>query len=392
MPELIKGARATFISLIVLTLCYVCLIHNKSLWQPNIDTVSALTIMIFSLSLLLSFYFKRTRLAFITALWGSYYYLDVSSHPLAQQVLSHSELAFLIGVSIHLLIANIKERAIVSIHTLKYFALIIVASIIAVSWFYLANLASIAGIFSNYQVYLSIELPLVLVAIQLLYLNLSKASLSQVAISISLLIWTLTFYQVINLPLAIMLAVLLSYNLIVIIIDCYHLAFSDELTGLPSRRALNQYSMSLGSKYSVAMLDIDHFKKFNDTYGHDVGDQVLKLVASKLSKVKCNGKTFRYGGEEFAIVFARKNQEQVLDELERIRKLIANYKMVIRQQKRQSKDSRNNKPLTQNKTVKVTISIGVSERKAKQKFEQALKLADQALYKAKKAGRNNVSF
>lgn len=74
-----------------------------------------------------------------------------------------------------------------------------------------------------------------------------------------------------------------------IIQDSYSMAFSDELTGLPSRRALKQDMMKLGMNYVIAMLDIDHFKKFNDTHGHDTGDEVLKLVASTIKDVTGGG-------------------------------------------------------------------------------------------------------
>ncbi|HAG79498.1 MAG TPA: GGDEF domain-containing protein, partial [Pseudomonas sp.] len=66
--------------------------------------------------------------------------------------------------------------------------------------------------------------------------------------------------------------------------EAYLMAFRDELTGLPGRRALNERLQRLGRQYVLAMADVDHFKRFNDTYGHDVGDQVLKMVASRLRK------------------------------------------------------------------------------------------------------------
>ncbi|MDP0971523.1 diguanylate cyclase, partial [Klebsiella pneumoniae] len=84
-------------------------------------------------------------------------------------------------------------------------------------------------------------------------------------------------------------------------------AFRDELTGLPGRRALNERTQRLGRNYVLAITDVDHIKRFNDTHGHDVGDQVLRLVASKLSKVNGGGRAYRYGGEEFAVVFAGKS-------------------------------------------------------------------------------------
>jgi len=86
--------------------------------------------------------------------------------------------------------------------------------------------------------------------------------------------------------------------------DSYNMAFRDDLTGIPSRRALNENLQGLGRRYTIAMLDVDHFKNFNDTYGHDVGDQVLKMVARKMMDVGGGGKAFRYGGEEFTILFA----------------------------------------------------------------------------------------
>ena len=81
----------------------------------------------------------------------------------------------------------------------------------------------------------------------------------------------------------------------------YVLAYHDELTGIRGRRAFNESLLSLDQQYAIAIVDIDHFKKFNDTYGHDVGDQVLCMVAKRLSEVGGDGQAFRCGGEEFAI-------------------------------------------------------------------------------------------
>nr|WP_269154454.1 GGDEF domain-containing protein [Shewanella schlegeliana] len=171
----------------------------------------------------------------------------------------------------------------------------------------------------------------------------------------------------------------------------YALAYKDELTGLASRRALNTMALSLNNHYSLAMVDIDHFKRFNDTYGHDVGDQVLRLVAKKLSKVKGGGQVFRYGGEEFTIVFENKDIELVLPYLEEIRQKIDHYDIVLRNEGRKltSKSDREttHKP---NPKVNITISIGVAEQHGETSFENTLKRADEALYKAKNNGRNCV--
>src|SRR5216684_1232812 len=99
----------------------------------------------------------------------------------------------------------------------------------------------------------------------------------------------------------------------------YLLAYHDELTGLPSRRAFNQTLERLEAPYSIAMVDIDHFKRCNDTYGHDTGDEVLRLVASRLARVSGGGQAYRCGGEEFAIQFPGKTTSDVLDHLEKLR-------------------------------------------------------------------------
>jgi GGDEF domain-containing protein len=97
----------------------------------------------------------------------------------------------------------------------------------------------------------------------------------------------------------------------------HDMAFRDELTGILGRRALNDRLKGLGRRYTIAMLDVDHFKKFNDTYGHDVGDDVLKMVAMHIDRVGGGGTAYRYGGEEFSVVFPGKDIEDCEHDLER---------------------------------------------------------------------------
>jgi diguanylate cyclase (GGDEF)-like protein len=176
--------------------------------------------------------------------------------------------------------------------------------------------------------------------------------------------------------------------------EAYQMAFRDELTGLPGRRALNERMQRLGRNYVIAMTDVDHFKKFNDTHGHDVGDQVLRLVASRLSKVTGGGRAYRYGGEEFALVFAGKTAEECVPHVEAVREMIANYTMHLRDQNSRPQDDstgRQRRSGSASGTVSVTISIGVAERLVDHRNpEEVLKSADQALYSAKGAGRNCV--
>ena len=96
----------------------------------------------------------------------------------------------------------------------------------------------------------------------------------------------------------------------------FFMAYNDELTSLPGRRSLNESMMNLGKKYAIAMMDIDHFKKFNDKYGHKTGDDVLKVVAVKLKEISGRAKVYRYGGEEFTAVFHGKSAKESIPHLE----------------------------------------------------------------------------
>ena len=173
----------------------------------------------------------------------------------------------------------------------------------------------------------------------------------------------------------------------------YDMAFVDTLTGIPGRRALEHYLLSPGKGYSIAMLDIDHFKQCNDRYGHDMGDQVLRMVASQLKHVGAGGRLFRYGGEEFTIVFRHSAEDMLLDALENIRERIASYPMRIRSANRPDCDetgrARRNHD-AEEQGIRVTISIGFCTQRNDETTETVIRQADQALYAAKRAGRNCI--
>jgi diguanylate cyclase (GGDEF)-like protein len=173
--------------------------------------------------------------------------------------------------------------------------------------------------------------------------------------------------------------------LVALIETSYSMAYLDELTQLPSRRALNEALMKLPETYTVAMLDVDHFKKFNDSYGHESGDQALRLVASRLARIAGGGKAYRYGGEEFAVLFPGKPSDEVYVYLDRMRKIIEQSTFTVRGTERRGKRRvRGGK-----KQTNVTVSIGVASTSADQfTASEVLRIADQALYKAKAKGRN----
>jgi diguanylate cyclase (GGDEF)-like protein len=179
-----------------------------------------------------------------------------------------------------------------------------------------------------------------------------------------------------------------------IIQDSHNMAFRDDLTGLPSRRALNELLRGLGSRYAIAMVDVDHFKKFNDNYGHDVGDQVLRVVAGRLLAVSGGGRSFRYGGEEFTVIFPGKGAREAAPHLERLRQSIADYQMALRSDDRPKDDTKGQHHRASRQTsrnVSVTVSIGVAESGNRYKTaEEVIKAADTALYRAKNSGRNQV--
>ena len=179
---------------------------------------------------------------------------------------------------------------------------------------------------------------------------------------------------------------------IAIIESSFKMAFNDELTGLPARRAMNEFLLKVGRRYTFAMVDVDHFKKVNDTYGHDVGDQALRMVATCLRRVTGGGRAYRYGGEEFAVIFPNKNLERALPHLEELRETIARAGFVVRGRKRpKQKPEKPSKKSSGKATLRVTVSIGAATRDGKNTTpEQLIKAADQALYKAKKGGRNQV--
>jgi len=177
--------------------------------------------------------------------------------------------------------------------------------------------------------------------------------------------------------------------LIVALIETsYAMAYLDELTQLPSRRSLNEALLKLGETYSIAMLDVDHFKKFNDSYGHESGDQALRLVASRLSHISGGGKAYRYGGEEFAIVFPNKSSEEVFVYLDRMRRVIEQSVFTVRGADRRRKGKRAIGRGAKKQT-NVTVSIGLAATNGdKLAPAEVLRMADQALYKAKAKGRN----
>jgi diguanylate cyclase (GGDEF)-like protein len=192
-----------------------------------------------------------------------------------------------------------------------------------------------------------------------------------------------------------------------VIENSYVLAYHDELTGIAARRAFNDAVLELQEPYVIAAIDIDHFKSFNDTYGHETGDQVLRMVASCLARVEGGGRPYRVGGEEFSILFPRKSLQEVLPHLENLRANVENTVFRVRgghERRGTPHGTDRRRPAMRKKTspkrpslvdfnreIGVTISLGVAEPAARFRgTENVIRAADKALYRAKEAGRNRI--
>jgi len=161
-------------------------------------------------------------------------------------------------------------------------------------------------------------------------------------------------------------------------------ALTDPLTGIPNRKAFDTEleramdgAIKSGDPMSLLMCDIDHFKQFNDTWGHQTGDQVLKLVANCISEnVKGRDTAARFGGEEFAVVLPQTELADAVRLAYQIRSKVESKKLV--------------KKSTGDILGIITISIGVAEYDMKEGTEGLIQRADACLYAAKRMGRNRV--
>ena len=159
---------------------------------------------------------------------------------------------------------------------------------------------------------------------------------------------------------------------------------TDALTGLANRRALEDFfrsaqivAMEKGEPLSILMVDIDHFKKFNDNYGHQVGDQVLRLVAKVLQdNVREDDLAARYGGEELIAVLPGVDLAACAAVAERIRRRVS--------------DARLTRRVTGEELASVTVSIGVAQFRLAESAEAMVERCDRALYQAKRLGRNRT--
>ncbi|KGY11569.1 diguanylate cyclase [Vibrio tubiashii] len=396
------------LSLPILLLAFIAFGMNNviALTYANLGVVSKLPFVLFAITIVLADVFKQSRIAMVaTALLVAYWVIQERlQSPLSSgtTILELSLLAALLPTALAS-VYSYKDSALFT----RAFGLYLFKIAMLVLWSYLILTYFYDGGFENIDdTYLFTlpeisKLPFILVvfltAMVLIYAIcvLNRNGIIDVVIYSATLLAASTFiFFHITYISSTMFSLAGILLLVYLLSASYELAFMDTLTEIPGRLALESDLKHLGRRYTVAMLDIDHFKSFNDTYGHDTGDDVLKLVASKLQTVGGKAKVYRYGGEEFTVLFKGKYAEDTRDHLELLRASIENYNMVLRNQDARPKDdkvgSKKRGATKQQDYVNVTISIGVADSTESNKVSEVIKAADNALYKAKKRGRNRV--
>jgi len=380
--------------------------------QPIFYALPLLPYIIFLAALVMAFIFNNNREFMILVLLGILYWTFSNLIFKSNTVLSMAQredlshyITFLLPLNF-VIFSFTKERGIISRYGQKQLAIIIIQTLIialllrypipAVSNFFNKEYLSILNhrsVFIPQLSIISFEFSLLVLASTIIH----QPSIRQGGFFGSLIFIFLSFLNFDN-PDAFTLFYSLGGTVLVtsIILNSYILAYHDELTGLSSRRALKQYLMSLGSNYSLAMVDVDHFKKVNDTHGHDVGDQVLRQLASYLQNAPGGAKAYRYGGEEFTLVYNNKSATEAADYANQLRKQVEKDSFKIRnkderpQRGKKNKASNNKKKVT-NKKFNYTVSIGIAEYQEHHKTPfDTLKTSDKALYTAKQKGRNCV--
>lgn len=391
-----------------ISLAYACTQYTQELPQEVTDTLPYVPYVIFAGAILMGLFFSKHRSALVaillTVIYGAITTLSLTSIATNEHLLLLCMASLLAPLNIAIL-TKVQDQQILSSHAFTASSLILV-QIIFGYW-----------LIKNYQASLSEWLLYTPESLkEMLFNDLPPVILVFYALSMLWVIWQISkkgsVFEIAFL--GALVASLLALNIDAnahqqasaiymctagliliwgIIHNSYLIAYIDELTELPGRRAMNEEMARLRGNYSIAMLDIDHFKKFNDSYGHDVGDQVLRMVASKIAAVHGGGLPYRYGGEEFAVLFPGKDSKACFPYLSNLRETIDSTKMVLRNHNRPaSKPANNPSRKIPWQEVHVTISIGVANNgDTLPSAGEVLKAADEALYRSKEKGRNRIS-
>lgn len=393
--------RSLLLPIIFILLSFVLTVIQKDFPLTFIQMTPWITYLVLALGLLLAVWFNRSRSFFVLLIVILSLFFLVDFKP---SLISNDQyirflypfVSILIPINI-LLFAFIMERGIFSKWGVVRFGTILFQLVFVASNIFYSNEELISGIevvivpFDTAKITPLPDLSILFFIVTMFVVLWKKKEWAThldkalIGAPILLLLALHSFDDVLSIRIHVTFIAVLF--IIAQIQDAYRMAYIDELTTIPGRRALKEELLKLSTTYTIAMLDVDHFKKFNDKHGHDVGDEVLKLVASCIKDVSGGGKAFRYGGEEFTIVFPNKKLDESTPFLEELRERIA--KTGLEKNRSKQNQSRAGK---RKSMLYVTTSIGVAESSEKYKTpDDVIIAADKALYRAKEKGRNQVS-
>jgi diguanylate cyclase (GGDEF)-like protein len=390
----------------ILATAGLCLPRLADLPSPWVELLPYLPPLTITVGLLLSFHFHRGRVFSVLLILAALYWAEqtwmLEGRPDTCAHLAFRLLTLLFPINITLF-CFMRERGVLTTAGRLRLGFLLLQGVV-IAWLVRYHASGVAEFLAGEIVHfplpasISLSQPALLLLAPAFIIAAIRIVLRQTPVDSALLAAMLavaaasSWPAIANLPMLFITAAALTLTLGVLQ-DSHNMAFRDDLTGLSSRRALNERLMDLGRRYVIAMLDVDYFKNFNDTYGHDVGDQVLKMVAGKINRVKGGGKPFRYGGEEFTVIFPRQRLAEAIPHLEEVREAIAAYQLMLRDSARPQKawQGKKQRGSGEGETVSVTISIGVAESGDRSIPAEVLREADQALYRAKRKGRNVLS-
>ncbi len=388
----------------------VCLPNEQlfTLLASYQELLNALPYVLFTIVLLLSQPFNQgsTGLVSLLMLLGYYVMHNWLSLPIANDTGRITFVLFATLLPINLLLIHLlPEKRLLSrfgaaycgfllLQFLWLFIVLYQLAMMDVSWLWQSYLKSLPTFSPSPLVIIILAFLLTLISALVLLVRRENSDQSIFIAQLFTGVLILSFYQPQMPAISFTLAAILL--LMTIINSTHELAFIDQLTELPGRRALEIEIKNLSGLYTIAMIDIDHFKHFNDTYGHRTGDEVLRLVAQLMSKNKGRGKLFRFGGEEFTVLFKGNNANQCMSYFNNLRTRVAEYDLKIRNhESRPSIGGGINLKIkpeqVEKESVNITVSIGVADSLSEHSPENVIKAADKALYRAKNSGRNRVT-
>lgn len=386
-----------FTPILILLICSIFVYqHYRQLPASVINAVIFLPMVLSLVVIALSIHFNRSPVFF-------YALLIMLANLVLGMEWANTDLRYALVTAfiplLMLMYSIFPERGIVSVRALPAYGVLLV-SILLSAWIALSSPHWATYIFLNdwlparyfdwTRIPQSVLMSSVVVFMSMLVLSFVRPSTHMSAgLGVLLMLFAQLHVADISRGLNVFSSTALLMCLYAILQESWRMAYLDELTEIPARRALREKFQKIGGLYSVAMIDVDHFKKFNDTYGHETGDAVLRMIAARLSRVTGGGSAYRYGGEEFTLVFTGKDRDEARVHLETLREKIAGTPFVVNREGRRRSDR--GQAQHKHQSVQVTVSIGVADStKDGVSPWDIMKQADKALYRAKKKGRNRV--